>query len=207
MKRFSRILQKQVRSHNEQCVVVSLLSLVLAAVLWGGVYVLYMGTVFFFAAGRYGFEVHPPWFYSAFFYIIGGLFVAAVIGNVMRRFSRPQERPLLGWHLLFDVLLLPPRITFAIFDNLDARVHLTREQVRLAAVLAEVVARNHRVLLHELSMDFPAGKNRSHALLALQIFGWVDRIQSGNDWLYYATSLRGDELRALFGMRKETKDK
>lgn len=204
MEQFLPVLRRAVRSFNRHCWVAAMGSFFLALGAWVLVFGLYGGFALLIHTARLGVDASwPRWLLPGFALIVIVLFFCATVSVLLRRWHPLPERKILGWHIIGDVVLLPPRLTFAVFDNIDARIKLTAYEETEAALLAERIARDGRTYASHLGQYFPDETLRRKALAALQILGYVDKIREDEDWFYYIVSTREAELLALMGINKK----
>ena len=121
----------------------------------------------------------------------------SAIARWRSRFRPLNDRSIVGWHLLKETLLLPPRMTFAIKDHLDARIALSRSERRDAWHLLVTISDMGRANNSALSYDFPNPHRLAKLLMALQFSGWIDLHRGNEDWFYVVRSLEQKDLRKL----------
>lgn len=185
------VLRKEIRQHNRQCGLAALSSLFLAWLAWVVAYGL---------AGAIGLLVetlqtgpdatYPVWLNpwlagAASFLLIWGAWDAQ-----RNRFRPPPDRPVIGWHMIPDVLLLPPRLTFAVGHHLGARIRLNHHEIQEAAAIILAVAEAGRLPAHSINVDFPDTLTTAKALPALQILRWIDLLKGEDGWFYRVVSDR-----------------
>lgn len=198
MRQHTNSLRKEIAAFNRQCWTAAAGSLFLAWLAWMLAYGMVRGLVLLFATVSRGADVvAPPWINLAFLGASALLLILAGIDSWRRRFKPPPDRPILGWHLIADTLLLPARLTFAVGNHLDARIRLSSHEQSEAWRLLEAVADAGRVEVHELGRDFSDPPILRKSLDALQVLGWIDLHQGEDDWFYRLQSNREAELTAM----------
>ena len=204
MEKILPVLRKEIIMFNRHCLLASGGSFFLALLAWGLFFGLYGALALLIQTLRLGPDApQPQWFFPLFIGLAALLFLWASIRNARRKFSPPPDRPVLGVHLFGDIVLLPALLTFAVFDNLDARIQLCEKEKRLAAELVELIFEEGSVFFSALGQYYPDGKFRRRALVALQILGYIDKIHKGDDWLYSIVSTREAALQDLMGTDKQ----
>jgi hypothetical protein len=186
--------------HNRSCWVAAILSVFGAALAWLFFFAIFTGAVLLFETVRTNSTelMRPPWWYW-----IAAACGAAVLltwGAVNRwrhRYRLPPDRPIIGWHLFPEFLLLPPRMTFAIWDHIAARVPLGAYDRVEAWQLLQSIYRYKRAELWQLAQEVADDRRRNHLLQALQLTGWIDLHRGEETWFYRVLSDQEPLLRTL----------
>jgi hypothetical protein len=191
------IFEKSFREHDRHCVIASVLSLIGAWFSWLLFGTVYCGAVILFETVRTGNPglqrvANGYWVVGAGIVLI--LFVWASIDRFRRLYQPPPDRSIIGWHLFADVLLWPPRLTYAVADNMALRTHADARMIGEAWRLLEVIVRRERAPRSVLTYDFPDEVVLDKLLRALQLTGWIDLYRGEQDWYY---RIRTDAEEAL----------
>ncbi|CAN5493768.1 hypothetical protein BH09VER1_BH09VER1_42560 [soil metagenome] len=182
---------RRIADHNRSCWIGALLSLLSASLLWLLVGSLFYAVVLLSDVIRTGeTDLHQPpvWCLPAAGAIFLTLLTWGGLDRWRRRYRPASDRMIIGWHLFSEVLLLPVRTTFAIYDHLMARIALSRSEVPEAWHLLLVIFEMQRAEPSRLAMDFPNGRKLRKLLLALQLSDWIDLHRGDDDWFYKVTS-------------------
>lgn len=198
MSAFEQVLRREIRVFNRHCWLGAVGALFLAWLAWMIAFGIYSGLVLLFATVTGGHEARSPaWRLPAFLGLAFVALVFASIGRWKNRFRPPSDRPIIGWHLAPDVVLLPARLTLAVAEHLDARIRQSGHQRTETARLLEYFAANRRVAWHELGMDFPEPSTLRRSLDALQVLGWIDLHRAEDGWFYLLRSEAEGRLPAV----------
>ena len=86
---------------------------------------------------------------------------------------------------MLDFLLMPPRLTLAVFGNLSAWLRLSASDLRDAAALIERVRAEKKLPLHAAPLELPEEKSRERVLLSLLLLRQLEiRKEDGALWLH-----------------------
>lgn len=193
-----RAFFRRLNSHNRHALLGALLSLIAAAGVWGGLY--WGGKVLILLAltSVYGDVAQLP---VAYFWVFSGmvalLLTLAAIDRVVNPFPRPDDRPIIGWHLLKQLLLLPALLTFSIYDNLNAYRWLSPTMVHQAWELLLALQASGKVSYHELGQFGVEAAEAEALLLLLQFAGYVDLHHGRDEWFYLIRSSETEALKLL----------
>lgn len=198
--------RQRITSHNRHAVVAALLSLLGAWVGWTVAYALFVGILLGFLTVAHGQEVLtgerllslPAWVQPSALAAALVLLVWAAVDERKRRFHPVSDRPVVGWHLLGDVLLLPARLTFGIGHQLAAIIRLSPTEQSEAEILLRHIFEQKRCFRHSLGALFPDHARLSKLLFALQMAGWIDLLRTEDGWLYIVKSNEAEDVAALF---------
>ena len=192
--------RQRIAEHNRSCLFGALLSFLGALLAWFLLGSLYFGAVQLFDVIRTGETSYrsPP-----FWFLPGGLGLFLLIllwagwDRWRKRYRPPSDRMIIGWHLLPEVLLLPARTTFGIFDYLMAQVWLSRQEMEEAWRLLLEIHAMQRAETTRLAQEFPDTRELQKLLISLQLTDWIDLHRGEDDWFYKITSNNESLLRAL----------
>jgi hypothetical protein len=187
-------------AHNRSCWVAAALSLLGAWLGWMIFFALYTAGVLVFETVRTGntdLFSPPRWYWPSGAIAVAVLVLWGAVDRWKRRFTLPPDRSIIGWHLFPEVLLLPPRMTFAIWDQIDARITLNRQEQAEAWELLQTIFAWKRAEATRLTLEFPDGRRLSKLLTALQFAGWIDLHRGEENWFYRVLSDRESLLKAL----------
>lgn len=186
--------------HNQQAILVSFLTAGLAAICWALLYaVVHWASLFLSTVVRGVDAAVPAWMTPAFFITAAALLLLAALDCAFGRFSAIRDRPILGLHLIKDILLFLPRLTFAVFGNLMALRVLSRDDLQRAWTLLQRIRQERRADFFLLSQVEPDARRLHHLLLALQVTGFIDLHRGEEAWYYI---VRGDQVPLIQEMMK-----
>lgn len=182
---------KSIAEHNRHCWISAILS-------WGGAFLawliftaIYVGIVLLVETVRTGdvsMSRPPGWMIPVGCGVAVLMLVVASVDRWNRRFQPPPDRQIIGWHLFGDFLLLPARLTFAIWDYLGSKLKLTKWEADESWRLLQIISRLKRVPASSLGQEFGDPVLLPKILLALQLVGWIDSARGDEDWFYYVPS-------------------
>lgn len=196
MKALEKAIARGLRDHNRHCWLAAAASLFFAWLAWVFFYGIFGALVLLYETITQGeTATFPTWLNPAFGVIAATLLIWGGISRWAKRFRPPPDRPVIGWHLLPDVLLLPATLTFAIGDHLDARLKLSHHEKAEAARLIVIIAEIGRATVSELGFHFSTPKALNKLLTTLQFLNWIDLHRGEDDFFY---RLRSDR-EALLG--------
>jgi hypothetical protein len=163
----------QIAEHNRTCWIAAALSLGCAGVAWTIAAVIYAGIVLLFGGlGPVDALKLPQWFFPVGLCGFVVLLAIAMIDRHYGRFKPVSDRPIIGRHLIGELLLLPARATLLIWDHLDARIVLSRAERETAWMLMQTISKMKRADTSLLAREFPDSARLSKMLTALQLAGW-----------------------------------
>ena len=199
MARFPAVFCAQIAEHNRSCWIAAALSLGCAGVAWAIAGVIYAGLVLLFGGlGPMDALKLPQWFFPVGLCGVVVLLALAVIDRKYRRRFRPvSDRPIIGRHLMEDLLLLPARATLLVWDHLDARIVLSRGERETAWMLIQTISKMKRADSSLLARDFPDSARLSKMLTALQLAGWIDLYRAEEDFYYRVRSEHTKTINSL----------
>lgn len=186
--------------HNRSCWVAAILSVFGAALAWVFFFAIFTSVVLVFETVRTGSTElmrPPPWYWIAAGCGAAGLIFWGAVNRWRNRYRLPPDRPIIGWHLLPEFLLLPPKMTFAIWDHVAARVPLSAHEKEEAWYLLQAIFAAKRAELWQLAQNVPDERHRNKLLQALQLTGWIDLHRGEETWFYRVLSDQEPLLRSL----------
>lgn len=186
----------RLRQHNIAVAVAAALAAGGALLLWLLLYFAGKWALLSFAAatGR-GDSGEPPFYDLGFGVVFAVVLIAALLWKWLFPSQPGAERPILGWHVVPELLLLPGSLIIAIADNLSAWLPLSRQHVQAAWEVLYAFLEQNKWKQSELGQLELASDELSRALLSLQLAGLVD-FHKGQEGFFYL--LRGgveDEVR------------
>ncbi|HEY5792495.1 MAG TPA: hypothetical protein VIS74_04305 [Chthoniobacterales bacterium] len=193
-----RAFVRRLNSHNRHALLGALLSFVASAGVWTGLF--WGGQVLIVLAlsSIQGPAARLP---VAYFWIFCGgvavLLTLAAIDRTLNPFPRPDDRPIIGWHILKQLALLPALLTFAIYDNLNAYRRLSPEVAGQAWALLTGIYRARKLPYHELGRLGLEASQAEGLLLLLQFAGYVDLHHGREEWFYLVRSSEEESLKLL----------
>lgn len=202
---------RRLRRHNRHALLGAVFSLAGAFAGWAVFYGIGVGLALGFLTVVQGPQVvtgesllrMPPWLQAAF-----GLFaVATLVWQALDARRRPvDDRPIIGWHLAKDFLLLPARLTSGVASHLAAWLAMDRSRIDDAVRVLDYMETQGRVPLSAPGAWFPDLTSMRRCFHALQLLGWVDLHMADPEPFYL---IRSDEtaevVRILIeaGLREE----
>jgi hypothetical protein len=181
------------RAHNRICWIAAALSFWCAALGWVLAGTLYASIVLFLEAFWGERPGLPHWFFPVGLCGIAALLTIVMIDRHLGRFKPPTDRPI----VIADVLLLPARATWLVFDHLGARIVLSSAEQADAWALMRTITKMKRAGSTLLARDFPDPARLSKMLLALQLAGWIDLHRGEQDFYYRVRSDREKTIQSL----------
>jgi hypothetical protein len=191
--------RSELRSHNLHAVGAAIAALLGAVVAWSLAYFFFVLILFGLVTavrGDLGPDV-PVWIRGAALASAATLLAWGAADARRRRFASVPDRHIIGWHLIEDVLLLPVRLTFAIWGNLAAVRRLDAAELAQAWELLTTILQAGKARLSALTLVEPDLARLHRLLSTLQLLGYIDLHRGDRDWFYAVCSPREAELRAL----------
>ena len=200
--------RRRIASHNRHAALAASLSLFGASVGWLMAYGLFVGVILGALTVANGQEVLlgerlmtlPAWMNPAALAAALVLLVWAAVDERQHRFHPASDRPIVGWHLLGDILLLPARLTFGIGHQLAAIIRLNEPEKIEAFELLRRICLEKRCLQQSLGAWFPDPRRLRKLLLSLQLAGWIDMLRTEEGWIYIVRSTEAEEVAAMLGV-------
>ena len=197
----------RISSHNRHVVVSAALSLIGAWLAWTLAYALVVGLTLGALTVVRGQEVIageallslPPWLHPAALALALASLVWEAAAERRARFRPASDRPVIGWHIIGDIVLLPARLTFAIGHQLASLVFLGSAGREEALDLIGHIRAERRCPAHSLGARFPDRRRLEKSLFALQVLGWIDLLRADQGWDFILRSSASEEIAALFG--------
>jgi hypothetical protein len=183
--------RQSIAEHNRHCWIAAGFSWAGAFVTWLFFGALYVSIVLLLETVRTGdtsLSVAPRWMIPLGGLVAVILLVFASIDRWYHRYRATPDRPIIGWHLFGEVLFLPARLTYAIWDHLELRVKLTPAELDEAWRLLQLIAEHKRIPITALGQEFSDSALLTKLLLALQLTTWIDLQRGEEDWYYYIPS-------------------
>jgi hypothetical protein len=189
-------LRARLRSHNRHAIGLALLAAASAALAWFLAWAFFMLMLlgFLVATRGEGGAQSPPWAGTAVAAIVAVLFVWGLLDQFRHRYMGVTDRQVIGWHVIPDVLLLPARLTFAIWGNLGALRLLDRHELARAWELLAAIRREGRARLRSLTLVEPDSRLLFKLVTTLQMLDLIDLHRGEGDWFY---TVRSTQLETL----------
>lgn len=205
------LFRRRIASHNRHTVLAAILSLLGAWLTWTIAYGLLAGITLGLLTIIQGQEViagekliaFPAWLRTAALSAALASLVWAAVDERRHRYHPVGDRPVVGWHLLGDILLLPARLTFGVGHQLAAYIRLSRSEQEEAFELLRHIHTEKRCPAHSLGALFSNPGRLRKILTALQLAGWIDLLRTEDGWIYIERSCEADELAAMFDEKAE----
>jgi hypothetical protein len=163
-------------AHNRHALFMALVSLLGAIFLWaliGSFAFLILLGILTSIHGEEGAAV-PTWLAPTAGAIVVILFLWGSLDHWLRRYAAPTDRAIIGWHVIRDALLLPVRMTFAVWGNLTALVHLSRYDVEYTWWVLRCIQATGRVPTNSLGQIDSDLVRLERSVIALQMLGLLD---------------------------------
>ncbi len=169
-------LREHLHRHNRWVLILTILTLVLAAALWAGLYAvawwlfLLAGT----AARPFDFNPGAGALVRGFAVTAVLLCVCAWIARRLRPNEAPRDRKGFGENFL-DLLLAVPRVTLSIFGTGAAAARLSESELEQAwLLLRRMDAAEGPLPVQALPVEIPDSAMRGRIVLALQLSGIIE---------------------------------
>lgn len=193
---------RRISSHNWHAVLAAFLSFLGACVGWVVGYGFFVGFVLGVATVISGQEVIlgeklmslPGWLNVVAAGLAAGLMTWAMLDHWASRFRPVSDRAVIGWHIFWDILLLPARLSIGVLDQLGGMVRLDSSEREEAVAVLRHIAESHPCERHSLGAFFPDQARLRREILALQLLGWVDLLEGEKDWIYIVRSTEQEEV-------------
>ncbi len=194
------VFKARLAEHNRHCWFAAAFSLLGAWLAWLFIFTIYTGAVLLLETVRSGsvdYFKPPSWYLPAGVGGVAVIFVFAILDRWRKRYRPLRDRPIIGFHLFAEVLLLPARLTFSVWDHIRARVALSRtERAEAWRLLSEIFSMG-RADSARLSLEFPQARELGKLLMALQVTEWIDLHRGDDDWFYRVRSDQEPYLKTL----------
>jgi hypothetical protein len=192
-------LNGRIRAHNRAAAWLAVVSFVSGIALWGLAYfffVLILLGLVTAVRGDQGPEI-PRWIPETAFGLAVILLVWGMADHLRNRYTRLTDRPIIGWHLIRDFLLLPVRLTFGSFANLAAIRRLDATELGRAWELLLAIQQKGKLPVSALGLVESDERRRVRLVTALQLCGIIDLHHVEEDWFYTVRSSEEGNLRKL----------
>jgi hypothetical protein len=136
----------------------------------------------------------PPWAATAIAGTLAFLFAWGLLDQFRRRYTGATDRQVIGWHLIPDVLLLPARLTFAVWGNLSAVRRLDAHELSRAWELLAAIRREGRARLRSLTLVEPDSRLLFKLVTTLQMLDLIDLHRGEGDWFYTVRSTKLEQV-------------
>lgn len=183
-------------AHNRNVLLLATLSLLGAAALWSLVatFVLLITLGLLTSIQGESASGFPPWLWPGALGVVIVLFLWGSLDQWFRRYATPSDRAIIGWHIFPDTLLLPVRMTFAVWGNLSALVRYSRHDIEHAWWVLQKIQTTGRVPTNALGQFDSDVKQLERSIIALQILGVVDLHQGSEGPFFLVRSEAIDRL-------------
>lgn len=197
--------RRELRAHNRHAMLLALGAFALALLAWNLAYfffVLILLGLTTAVRGDFGAEI-PAWIPGSAAALAVVVLVWGSVDMIRRQFNPVPDRPIVGWHLFGEFLLLPVRLTFGVMGNLGAIRRLDASALDRAWELLVAIHGAGRAQTHTLTLIEP-DQIRLHRLLStLQLLGYIDLHRGEREWFYAVRSPREPELHARLRDRND----
>jgi len=201
-----RAFVQRLRHHNRHVLFGSLLALLAALGSWAVLYFLARFATLGVLSAAYGEEARlPDGFHSVMGMVVLGLLAVGAIYRVRGRFRRASDRPIFGWHVLPELILLPATLTFSVWDNLTAYQPLSLTLIQNSWDLLVELAKRGKVRQTEIGQLGLTHERAEAVCLLLQFTGLVDLHGGKEEWFYLVRSTEKDFLAQLIPNLRATR--
>jgi hypothetical protein len=192
-------LRVRLRAHNRHAIGLALLALASAVLIWNLVYFFFVFLLLGFLAATRGDigPLTPEWIPHLAFVLLVLLLLWGVRDQFRHRYEGVSDRPIIGWHVFADFLLLPVRLTFAIWGNISAFRRLSDAELFRAWELLSAVRGNGKGHLNSLTLIEPDTDKLYRLITTLQMLDLIDLHRGEGDWFYTVRSTRQEEVGKL----------
>jgi len=139
----------------------------------------------------------PAWIRPTAYAICGILLIWGTIDHIRRHYQPAPDRPIIGWHLFAEFLLLPTRMTLAIWGNLSATVWLSPREIDSAWDLLLQIREHGRTAPTEIGGSNADRKLAQRILTALTLVGYIDLHRLDDESFYLVRSDREEEIAGM----------
>lgn len=175
--RLKEALRRKIDGHN-RLVRLSTIGAVLGVILmWVFLYFVANWLPVFFLTIVKGLDAEVPanlhrWILLVFaLWLLAGLIDRAIRAGRAESLNPPAFSSALGF------LLLPPRATFSIWDNLRNRIGLSEHELDLASDFLERLYRHGKMQVQSIPVELPAEDSRERILTALRLTDLVRELE------------------------------
>jgi len=190
----SSTLHQEINQHNRACWLAAGSALFVAWLSWVFIYGLFAAVGLLINSMKNGIEAPPPpWLHWGLITLAIFSLLWAMVDSWLKRNRTRKERSIIGWHLVPDLILLPARLTFAIADQLQARINLTAGELEATWRLLGEIRQAGRYPVEWIQSNKAAPGLAQKAVESLQVLGWVDMLGSEGNWFYRVRSIREQE--------------
>ncbi len=200
-------LRREMRAHNRHALLLAAISALAAALAWAlawFLFVLILLGLVTSARGDFCAEM-PRWIPATATGLAAALLGWGFADAWHRRHAPPPERPIIGWHLFADFLLLPARLTMSIGGNLAAIRPVREDDPARAWNLLAGIHDLGRAPLPGLAQIEPDAARRDHLLGLLQLLGYIDLHRGEEGWFHAVCSAREPAVRDLLRAESSAK--
>lgn len=169
-------------------------SLAAAVLLWNLAYFFFVLILLGLTTAALGDVGMPRWIPASALALAIALLAWGLLDAWARRFEPVTDRHIIGWHLFGDFVLLPVRVTLAVWGNLSAMRWLNREEIERAWALLHEIRDRGKAQVSALSLVEPDANRLFRLLTALQLTQLIDLHKGEQDWFY---TVRGDQAESL----------
>lgn len=176
--------RRRLRSHNRYVLLAAGASLCATLVVWFAAYK--FGEMLTLAARTVIYHNHEPMtgYPMRFGIFLLALLLLTLFLRVRHRFGRLGDHPIIGWHLLPQILLLPASLFFSITDNLAALRNTNQLSLATAWEILQAIQERKKINPGEFGQLGLPQKLLENGLLTLQFTGLVDLHEGRDGWFY-----------------------
>ena len=209
-----REFRNRIASHNRHAITAAVLCLLGSWLSWTLAYAFVVGVALGFLSAVHGDEIaagtlllgFPVWVHPVAIVSAGLLLLWGAIDQRYRRFHPVSDRPIVGWHILGDVLLTPARLTFGIWDHLGAVILLSETEKGDAFELLRHIQKERKCSRSSLGSLFEDAGLLRRLLDALQLAGWIDLLRHDEEWCYIVPGTEEEAVANLMNEEEEKRD-
>jgi uncharacterized membrane protein len=185
--RLREALRRKIAAHNRLVRLSTVASAIAVVFMWGAIYFVARWLVIFSSTVVKGIDATMPRRFERHFAMILGVWL--MLGWVARKFryfEKLRSEQTAG-HVLVELLLAPPRATFAVVQNISNRIAFSEDDLIVATDFLAKVGRAGKIRLTAATFDLPDEKQRGRVTTALQLLDLI-YLRRKEDEAWYAVS-------------------
>lgn len=118
----------------------------------------------------------PPKLHQWILLIFAIWLLIGMIDRVVRR-NRPESLDPQAGSSIFGFLMLPPRLTYSIFDNVRNRIGLSEHELELASDFLERLYWHGKMQVQSIPVELPSEDSRERIIAALRLTDLVRELE------------------------------
>jgi hypothetical protein len=165
--RLQRALRRKIEAHNRLANLSTAGAALGVLLLWSALHFVIWWLTVLFRTARDGLDAQPP--AQIHRVILISFLILLAVGWFFRQRGKagvPEDQNI--FERLFGLVLIPPNVTFAVWDNFQARVRLAEIELIAAAAFLERLFRAGKMTADNVATEIPDPTMREHVLTALR---------------------------------------